>query len=320
MSDLILEVSNLVKNFGAFKAVDNISFNVPKGKVVGLLGPNGAGKTTTIQILLGITNATSGKIEYFNQDFLKNKADCLQRINFASAFNTLQGRITVWENLLVFALLYKVSEPEKKINELIDYFEIAELKKVRYWDLSAGQKTRVNLVKSLLNDPELILLDEPTASLDPDIADKTMSLIEQMKDTQKISILFTSHNMAEVTRICDEVIFLDHGKIVAQDTPLGLTKKITKAQLKITFDNLTKEKVSKILDQLNQKYTFLNKNTFTLDTEEKFIPELIFKIGKNGIWIIDIDVIKPGLEDVFLQIARGSSYVKTSEDKEKNVI
>ena len=236
MSEPILEVENLVKNYGSFRAVDGISFKVPKKKVIGLLGPNGAGKTTTIHVLLGITLLNGGFIKYFGKDFVKNRQFCLQRINFASAFNTLQGRISVFENLLVFAYLYELKNPKKKILDLAEYFEITDLLSNLYFNLSAGQKTRVNIIKSLLNDPELILMDEPTASLDPDIADKTLSLIEQLRESKELSILFTSHDMNEVTRICDEVIFLDHGRIVAQDTPLGLTKRIPTATLKIVFD------------------------------------------------------------------------------------
>ena len=155
----ILEVKNLTKKYSSFVAVDGISFSVPKGKIVGLLGPNGAGKTTTIHMLLGVTLADGGKISYFGKDFYQYKAESLQRINYASAYNTLQGRISVWENLLVFAKLYGVQNPEKKISKLVDYFQVNDLLQKRFWDLSSGQKTRVILIKSLINEPELILMD-----------------------------------------------------------------------------------------------------------------------------------------------------------------
>lgn len=308
MSDNLLEVKNLVKEYGSFTAVDGISFAVPRGKVIGFLGPNGAGKTTTIQILCSITLPTSGKISYFGKDFFTHREYCLQHINFASAFNTLQGRITVMENLLVFADLYSVKNAKKKSLELLEYFEIAHLEKEVYQNLSAGQKTRVNLVKSLLNDPELLLLDEPTASLDPDIADKTLSLIESLRKDKQISILYTSHDMQEITRVCDEVIFLDHGKIVAQDTPLGLTKRITGATLRLTFDG-KKVDVEKFLKQNEHKYFFHTNNTVEIQTQEKIIPKIIFSLSSEGIWITDIDVEKPTLEDYFLQIARGRTDV-----------
>jgi ABC-2 type transport system ATP-binding protein len=308
MAEIVLEVENLIKNYGSFRAVDGISFSVPRGKVVGFLGPNGAGKTTTIQMLLGITERSSGSIKYFGEDFFKNREKCLQRINFASAFNTLLGRISVMENLTVFAGLYLIKSPKKKIQELAEYFQISDLLSESYWDLSSGQKTRVNLIKSLLNDPELILMDEPTASLDPDITDKTLTLIEELKKTRNLSILYTSHNMKEITRVCDEVIFLDHGKIVAQDTPLNLTKKITGAKLRLMFED-NKNILEEYLQEEKQTFTFVDEHTVIINTQENMIPKIIFGAGKRNVYITDIEVEKPTLEDVFLQIAR----------KEKNV-
>src|SRR6267143_1795067 len=288
-------------------AVDGISFVVPKGKIVGLLGPNGAGKTTTIHMLLGITTPTAGRISYFGKEFVSHRQECLQRINYASSFNTLQGRISVWENLLVFARLYGLTKPGPRIGELASYFEITDLLPKRYWDLSAGQKTRVNLIKALLNDPELILMDEPTAALDPDIADKTLSLIEEARRASGVSILYTSHRMEEVTRICDEVVFLDHGRIVAHDTPLGLTKRIDAAQLKITFDG-ERRAVEAFLKERGQRHEFPQPHVVSIDTTATQIPALIFGLSEQGIWITDIEVKKPTLEDVFLRIARGADH------------
>ena len=304
----LLEVKNLVKNYGSLRAVDGISFQIPKGKIIGLLGPNGAGKTTTIQILLGITLKDEGEIKYFGKDFDKYKQETLQRINFASAFNTLQGRISVWENLIVFAKLYSVSDIDEKINNLAKYFEIENLLSKRFWDLSSGQRTRVNIIKSLINDPEIILMDEPTASLDPDIADKTLSFIEKLKEDKNISILYTSHNMDEVTRICDEVIFLNKGQIVAQDTPVGLTKRIKKAQVILTFDG-EKAVIEKYLKSKSRDFTFPFKNIVQISVGEKNIPELIFGFSKSEITITDIEVKKPTLEDFFLEMARGGKDV-----------
>lgn len=304
----VLDVKNLTKKFREFVAVDGISFHIKKGEVVGFLGPNGAGKTTTIQMLLGITTHTSGTIHYFGKDFAKNRSSILKRINYASAFNTLQGRISVWENLMVFSYLYNVSDKKKRIMELISYFESEELLPKPYWDLSAGQRTRVNIIKSLLNDPELILLDEPTASLDPDVADKTLSLIEELRHTKNISLLFTSHDMDEITRICDRVIFLDQGKIVAEDTPLNLTKRISRAELILTFD-AEKSVVKDFLDNKAQQYEFVNKYIVRIHAEEKEIPSIIIDANRAGIYITDIEVKKPTLEDFFIQIARGEQNV-----------
>jgi len=308
MKNNVLEVKNLVKNYGSYEAVKGISFDVPKGKIIGLLGPNGAGKTTTIQMLVGITLNNGGSISYFGKDFQKNKQYCLQRINFTSSFNTLQGKISSFENLLVFAHLYEIKNPKKKISELAEYFEITEYMNQRYQNLSSGQKARVNLIKSLINEPQLILMDEPTASLDPDIADKTLQLIEKLNKEDGVSILYTSHDMEEVTRICDEVIFLDHGKIVAKDTPLGLTKRITHSDLIISFD-ADQDKIEKYLKSKKYNYNFIRKFSVNISAEEKLIPKIIFGIGQEDIWITDIEIKKPTLEDVFLEIAR----------KEKNV-
>ena len=299
----VLEVKNLTKIYGKYTAVDSISFELKKGQILGFLGPNGAGKTTTIQMLLGISSITSGSIKYFGKDFLKNQQEILGRISFASAYNTLQGRISVWENLIVFGRLYSVKNLETKIRELINYFEIEHVLYQRFWDLSAGQKTRVNIIKALLNEPEVLLLDEPTASLDPDIADKVLTFIEKIKKEKSISILYTSHNMEEVTRICDEVIILDKGNIVAKDTPLQLTKLIDEAILSLTFDG-DQKKIEKYLKAKEQEFSFHGKNRVVIKTKESLIPKLIFGVSNEDIYITDIEVKKPTLEDVFINFAR----------------
>lgn len=305
MSEKVLEVQGLVKNYGSFRAVNGISFAVERGKIVGFLGPNGAGKTTTIQVLSGITLANGGSIKYFGKDFSKHREECLQRINAASAFNTLMGKISVWENLFVFAELYQVDDPKSRITELLEQFEISAVRNTLYKDLSSGQKTRVNIAKSLLNNPELLLMDEPTASLDPDIADKTLSLIEKLRKDRNLAILYTSHNMNEITRICDEVIFLDNGTIVAHDTPTNLTKRISSATLRISFDARTSG-FDAYLEDKNLEATFPDQNTISILSHESGIPGILFDLSKTGIWITDIEVAKPTLEDVFLQIARKS--------------
>lgn len=216
MSETVLAVKGLTKRFGSFTAVNNIEFTLARGEVIGLLGPNGAGKSSTIQMLLGLLTPTAGQIEYFHKDFVQHRLHILGKINYLSAFNTLQERITVSQNMRVFALAYDVKKPEQKADELLDYFGILHLKNSRYDTLSAGQRTRVNLAKAFLNDPELVLMDEPTASLDPDIVDRVLGMIEQFKKERQLSILYTSHNMHEVERISDKVIFMSHGKIVRQ--------------------------------------------------------------------------------------------------------
>lgn len=305
---LTLEVSNLTKLYGSFRAVNGVGFSVPRGRIVGLLGPNGAGKTTTIQMLVGITLPDAGTIRYFGHDLHRHREACLQRINFSSSYNNLQGRITVWENLIVFARLYRVDRPEDKIRELGRYFGIDELMGQRFLTLSAGQRTRVNLAKALLNDPEVLLMDEPTASLDPDIADRTLSLIESLRESRDLAIVYTSHQMDEVTRICDEVIFLDHGQIVAQDTPAGLTSRIRNSRLRVAFEGDQSVVVNALCAHFAD-VSLAAHNVVVVTTEEHRIPQAIQDIATTHVRITDIDIKKPTLEDVFLQIARGHQRV-----------
>ena len=306
--EAILQVRDLTKLYGSFRAVDGVAFDLHKGKILGLLGPNGAGKTTTIQMLVGITLPDGGSIRYFGRDLHRHRVACLQRINFSSSYNMLQGRITVWENLIVYARLYRLKRPEQKIRDLGAYFGITDLMGQRFLTLSAGQKTRVNLVKALLNDPEIILMDEPTASLDPDIADRTLSLIESLRDSRDLAIVYTSHQMDEVTRICDEVIFLDRGRIVAQDTPESLTRRINIAQVRVRFEG-EQTLVSTALRPHFADVKLDGSNVVVINTEVQLVPKAIFDIGNVGVEIVDIDIRKPTLEDVFLQIARGNGHV-----------
>ncbi len=307
----LLSVDHLVKDFGNFRAVDTISFEIPKGSIIGLLGKNGAGKTTTIRMLLGVTTATSGTIHYFGKNFATHREASLQRINYISSYNTLLGRTTVWENLQIYAHLYNTQDHKRKISELLSYFEVEDIKNSIYEDLSSGQKTRVNLVKSLLNDPELILMDEPTAALDPDIADKTLSLIENWKKQKNLSILYTSHNMQEVTRICDEVIFLSNGAIVEHDTPRNLAKKVTKAELILSYQK-DPQATFEYLHERNIIFKHTLPNQIIIQTKEEDIPRIIFDISKTGLWMNDITINKPTLEDFFLQITREKNNHGTS--------
>lgn len=309
MAKTVLELHNLTKQFktpsGVFTAVDHVSFSIKEGEIMGLLGPNGAGKTSTIQMLLDISTPTSGTIEYFGKNFWENREYCLSRIGFGSAYSHLQSKLTVFENLRIFAGLFAIKNSKARIEELLSVFNILDLSHQLYWKLSAGQQTRVNLVKALLHKPRLLLLDEPTASLDPEIAHVVVDLIQSLREKEGVSILYTSHNMSEVESLCDEVVFLDHGKVLTIDTPLGLTKRIGKAQLKITFDG-PKKSVETVLKPLAYPYQFTREHVVHLEVEEADIPAILFKLGNKGIWLTDIAIEKPSLEDVFLTIARGT--------------
>lgn len=304
MTKAILEVSGLTKRYDAYTAVDDISFTIGEGEIVGLLGPNGAGKTTTIQMLLDLVTPTAGNISYFGRQFPKEREFILSRINFASAYSHVQSRMTVLENMTIYAGLYEIPNSKKKITELLELLEIGSLVHELFWHLSSGQKTRVILAKALLNSPKLILMDEPTASLDPDIANKVVELIQSLQKKEGVSILYTSHNMEEVERLCDRVMFLSHGKIVAEDTPLGLTKRVGNSQLLLTFDG-KQENIAKYLSQYKHAFGFVRTHVVEIMLPEKDIPKVLFGFAKEKIWITDIAVKKPNLEDVFLSIAGG---------------
>jgi ABC-2 type transport system ATP-binding protein len=299
----ILEVKNLHKSYGKFEALKGISFFIEKGEILGLLGPNGAGKTTTIQILLQIITPNEGEMNIFEMDAFKKREDVLQRMNFTSAYVHLFGSLTVWENLKVFAGLYGVKN-QNKITKLLKEFEAYDLRDKKAVTLSSGQLTRIMVVKALLNDPELLLLDEPTSSLDPEIALKMREILKEIHRTRNISMLYTSHNMAEVEDMCSRVIFLSHGEIVANDTPENLTQLVPNHELKVTFDNEPKE-LLELLKKDNVKAK-ISENTLHITTENEEIPNILGKIYAQGQKIKNIDIDEPDLEDVFLKIARDS--------------
>lgn len=306
MEKPVLEVTNLVKEYGSFRAVSGISFTLRPGEALGFLGPNGAGKTTTIQMLLGLTAPTSGTIAYFGKDYEKNREYCMKRINFVSAYNQLQTRNTVRQNLHVFSMLYDVANWEDKVREFADLMGITDKLDTLYWKLSSGEKARANFVKALLNNPSVILMDEPTASLDPEIVHTVITIINDIRK-KGVAILFTSHNMQEVSRVCDRVMFLDHGKIVASDTPLGLSKKIGTAILRLTFEG-KRAVVEEYAKEKKYTYAFPFASTVELRLSEQDVPTVLFDLSKRGVWITDIEVDKPTLEDVFLAIAKGGKH------------
>ncbi len=215
----VIKVENLSKEFDRRVVLDHITFAVRHGEILGLLGPNGAGKTTTIGILLGLITPTRGCIRIFGLDLRKHRREILARVNFSSAYTALPANLTVWENLFVFARLYGIYRPEKKIDALLELFEIPETAKRVAGSLSSGQLTRLNLCKAFLNDPEVLFLDEPTASLDPDIAAKVRERLMGLQRERQVTMIYTSHNMQEVESMCDRVIFLARGRMVMEGPP-----------------------------------------------------------------------------------------------------
>jgi len=216
---LVLEARELTKRFGEVTAVDRLSFSVARGEIFGILGPNGAGKTTTIQLLLGLTTPTSGEARVLGMDIRTERRKILQRVNFSSAYVSLPANLTVRQNLRVFARLYGDRRAEEKIASLLALFEVSEAADRVTGGLSSGQLTRVNLCKAFLNDPEVLFLDEPTASLDPDIADKVRTVLRGIQRDRGVAMVYTSHSMSEIERMCDRVIFLSRGQLVLAGTP-----------------------------------------------------------------------------------------------------
>ncbi len=242
----VVRVTDLRKQFGSFVAVGGISFSIAPGEIVGLVGPNGAGKTTTIHMMLSLITPTSGAIEIFGLDLPHHRTEILSRLNFASPDACMDWRLTVRENLRVFAGLYGLQRPRQRIDQLITLFEMDAIADQLTRELSLGQQTRLGLCRAFLNEPELVLLDEPTASLDPDIADKTRRLLLQLRAERGLSILYTSHNMAEVEELCDRVFFLHHGRVITAGTPLEVSRHVLrgdveKAALEEVFLRITRD-------------------------------------------------------------------------------
>lgn len=306
MVDPILSVSNLTKKFssrsGEFTAVDNLSFQIKEGEVLGLLGPNGAGKTTTIDMLLGLTRPTSGEITIFDLSLEKNREQILKQMNFSAAYINLPWRLKVFENLYTFARLYEVEDYKNKVESLLEEFRIKDLKNKMTNDLSSGQLTSLYLCKAFVNNPRLLLLDEPTAFLDPDVADLTRKFILKKVREDKTTVLFTSHNMAEVTTICDRVIFLNHGKKIAEDTPLGLAQKIKTCRVRLLF-SVPQDKVVLLLTNYGYKF-FQDEKEIILELEEEKIGQLLGRLALAKFKYSQIAIEKPTLDDFFLKMVR----------------
>lgn len=234
-SDPILQVQGLTKKFQSKLAVDSLTFSLPRGSIVGLLGGNGAGKTTTLSMLLGLLEPTSGKIQLFGNNFVRNRHSVLHRMNFCSPYVDLPQRLTVMENLRVFARLYGVRDSAKTIARLVDDFRLLELKDQPIRRLSSGQKTRVSLAKALINSPDFLLLDEPTASLSPDVSKWIRQQLADYRDRTGATILFASHDMREVELLCDQVMMMCQGQLIEQGSPKELMETHHRSSLEEVF-------------------------------------------------------------------------------------
>ena len=240
----VLEVVELRKSFGSSVAVDGVTFSVGRGEIVGLLGPNGAGKTTTINMVLGVLAADGGSIEIVGIDAAARRGEALVRTNFAAVYAPLPGNLTVVQNLRVFARLYAVEEREARIDALIGEYDLARFRDTRCGVLSSGEQMRACLAKAMLNEPRLLLLDEPTASLDPDKARELRERIRAFARRGEAGVLWTSHNMVEVAEVCDRVLFLSHGRVLLEGDPRRLPGQHGKATLEELFLAVAREPLS----------------------------------------------------------------------------
>ena len=243
MNNISIEIKNLNKRYNNIEAVKNINFTINKGSIVGLLGPNGCGKTTTIGMMLGLIKPSSGTVFINGQNIEseKNRTKILEKMNFISPYVELPKKLTVEENLKVYGKMYGVKNLKDKISDLMKQLNLSEFKTRKTGELSSGQKNRVSLAKALINDPEILLLDEPTASLDPDVGDYIRTYIESFASKKGATILLASHNMNEVERLCNEVMMMKSGEIIDKGTCNDLIKKHGRKNLEETFLKIVRE-------------------------------------------------------------------------------
>lgn len=302
----MLSVRNLTKKYKNFTAVNDISFDIKEGEVVGILGPNGAGKTTTMQILLDLLTPTAGTIQYFGKDLHTHRSAILQHVSFGSAYTNLPSRLTVAENLEIFGRLYGISgaELKQRIAHYLELFGIADRANQEVGTMSAGQQTRAMLAKTFLVHPKMILLDEPTASLDPDIGQEVRNLIIKQQKELGLTVLLASHNMDEVATICNRVIVLSHGTIIADNTPEFLAKSVSAVQVHLIVTEHI-ERAMQYAQQNNFTYTTQDR-ILNITIDEHTIARLLANLARLEVNYSNITIQKPTLEDYFLDIARSS--------------
>lgn len=240
----VLEVINLTKDYEHTEAVRGISFSIAPGEILGLLGPNGAGKTTTISMILGLLLPTSGSIMIFGKELTKCRSEILEKMNFAASYAQLPGNLSIWQNLYVFGQLYGVTPLRNRVEEVISEFDLEKFRNTRASFLSSGEQSRLNLAKALLNKPQLLLLDEPTASIDPSTSSVVRGMIRQYVMGSRAAILLTSHNMYEVEEVCNRVLFISHGKIILEGSPRELPARHGKKNLEELFITVAREPLS----------------------------------------------------------------------------
>jgi ABC-2 type transport system ATP-binding protein len=316
----VLTVSELTKVYPGrppTTAVDRLSFALGRREVLGLLGPNGAGKTTTIQMLLSTLEPTSGEIRYFGESLATRRAEILAQVGFASAYSRLPRRLTVAENLDVFARLYglRSGDRQDRVRELLERFGVWDLRDRSMEGLSAGQTTRVMLAKAFLARPRVALLDEPTASLDPDIAVEVRAFVRSQRDEEGVSIVFTSHNMDEVAQLCDRVIFLDRGRIASSGRPedLAASAAATRVRLRVT------DGLPQLLEHVDSAglARSLDDGIVEVEIDESRLSDFLAALAAAGVRYREIALRKPTLEDYFLKLAARAAGPQASPSPDR---
>lgn len=311
----VLRVENLKKTFpsirrffgpdrAAYTAVNGVSFVVNEGEILGLLGPNGAGKTTIVQMLLSTMQPTSGDIFYFGQDFTTHRSEILGQVGFASTYAKLPERLTVRSNLRIYGRLYGLSSAqiENRIEHCLNFFSMKQCADTEVGVLSAGETTRVVLAKAFLANPKIVILDEPTASLDPDVANDVRHFVLRQRQEFGTSFLITSHNMNEVGQLCDRVLILKNGRIIDQSTPAKLARRIAKTRVILHIDQGCDRALAYLQEQ-DMSYT-IEKNVLEIQVDEQAIAHLLTNLSRINVGYCQISIEKPTLEDYFLQVLR----------------
>ena len=307
-----LIVQNLTKRFerhgflglklkNVFTAVDDISFSLKQGEILGFLGPNGAGKTTTIQMLLNLLTPTSGFISYFGKNLLQNKT-AIQHISYVSGYMKLPSSLTVRQILLMQGLLYdmKMSDLKAKIETYLNMFNLQDLEHRNVTTLSSGQTTSVLLARAFLVDPKIVLLDEPTAALDPETACRVRDFINEQNKSRGISILFTSHNMPEVAELCDRILVLKNGTIIADNTPEYLASTVAMAHVQLMIGDGMKRTIA-YAQEARLEYK-VEKRHIEIKVDEHKVSELLSDLARKDIFYTQISIEKPTLEDYFINL------------------
>jgi len=305
-----LEISNLQKSYFSkgrrTDAVKGISFSIKKGEIFGLLGPNGAGKSTTINMISGVVEKDSGSIRILGKQPEEDWEYVKNRMNVASAYFGLSDVLTVNQNLKVYAKLYNLKNPQDKIDDLLKRFKIFSLKDSLSNTLSSGERTRLGLCKGFLNDPELILLDEPTVGLDPDIAETTRTMIKDYQREKGASILFTSHYMYEAEELCSRIAFMSKGTIIKIDTASNLKQMIKQQRVSMKF-LVADKKLEAFFRERNINVIFPAPHhvVFDISATGEDLYKIMNSLFKRGYKLKDMEIKRPSLDDVFIKISRG---------------